>query len=101
MKFTVRAGMHLHHRRVIKSIDPKKPDQITEQHFPEGETIELDAEGAKLHAHRIEGADPESVAFLETLVTPTVQNQPITAESLAAALAALGMVAVPANRKAA
>ena len=101
MKFTVRAGLHLHHTRIIKSIDPKQADNVSTQYVPPGETIELDAEAARLHAHRLEPADKDAATFLDALVTPVVANSPITAEALAAALADLVMVAVPAQRKAA
>lgn len=91
MKFTVREGFVVHHTTVVEVVQNGKPTlQEQSSSYWEGQTVDLEADEARLHAHKLAPADKAATAWMDGLVLSNVQAQStpgIDASVLATAIA--------------
>ena len=70
MRFKVREGFVIHHRRLVKVpglVDGEETIEVQQSSFYAKQVVDFDAEEASEHAHKLEPFDKEAKAWLEGL----------------------------------
>jgi hypothetical protein len=99
MKFTVREGFVVAYTDRLKNGDKVVERDYT--FYPEDGAVDLDAEHAAAHAHKLEGVDKPAQAFLEKLYVATPEPvAPTDLQSIIAAAVQAGIAAFQAASQA-
>jgi len=104
MKFNVRTGYVVHLATLVIVMQAgREVKQEQTQSYYEGQTVELDADQARDHAHKLEPVDKAAERFLDGLVLANAQpaaaaaiDAGVLATAIAQALAMHAQGAVPA-----